>query len=63
MQALALWIHFVGSLRGSEPLAIYILICWGLAVLVVVLTIIIGRFALNFDLNSSEGLYGPVKDL
>lgn len=63
MQAVALWVHFVGWLRGNEPLAIYILICWGLAALVVVLTIIIGRFAVDLDLNSSEGLYGPVKDL
>lgn len=63
MQALALWIHFVGWLRGSEPLVVYIVVCWGLAVLVLVLTIIIASYALDLDLSSSEGLYGPVKDL
>ncbi len=42
---------------------IYIVICWGAAVVIVVVTILIGRFAVNLDLNSSEGLYGPFGDL
>lgn len=63
IQAVALWVHFIGWLNGNEPLAIYIFITWGLAVLVVVATILIGNFAVDLDLNSSEGLYGEVKDL
>jgi hypothetical protein len=62
-QAVALWVHFIGWLQGNEPLAIYLLITWGLAVLVVAATILIGRFAVGLDLASSEGLYGKVKDL
>ena len=63
LQAIALWVHFIGWLHGNEPVALYILITWGLAVLVVVATIVIGSFAVDLDLNSSEGVYGRVKDL
>lgn len=62
-QAIALWAHFVGCTSGSEPLAIYIVVCWGLAILVVVATLLIGRFAANLELASSDGVYGLVKDL
>ena len=63
IQAIALWAHFVGFTSGNEPVVIYIVVCWGAAVVVVVATILIGRFAVNLPLTSSEGLYGPFKDL
>lgn len=63
LQAIALWAHFVGFTSGNEPLVIYIVVCWGAAVIVVVVTILIGHYAVNLDLNTSDGLYGPFKDL
>lgn len=62
-QAVALWAHFVGFTNGNEPLVIYIVLCWVVALVVVVITILIGRFAVGLDLSSSDGLYGPLRDL
>lgn len=55
--------HFIGWLDGHEPLVIYILSCWGAAAVVVVVTILVGRFGVGLELNASDGLYGAVKDL
>lgn len=58
-----MWANFVGCTSGHEPLAIYVIVSWGIAVLVVAITILIGRFAANFELTTSDGLYGVIGDL
>ncbi len=44
-QGVALWVSFMGFTDGREPLIIYVVTSWGLSVVVVVLTLLIGRFA------------------
>lgn len=29
LQAIALWVNFMGFTDGREPLIIYIIVCWG----------------------------------
>ena len=58
-----MWANFIGLTSGREPLVIYMIVGWGLAILVVVGTILIGRFAVGLDLNSTTGLYGKVNGL
>lgn len=58
-----MWANFVGCTSGHEPLAIYVVVSWGLAVLIIAATLLIGRFAANFELGSSDGLYGLIGDL
>lgn len=58
-----MWASFIGLTSGREPVVIYLLVGWGVSILVVVGTILIGRFAVGLDLNSSTGLYGRVNGL
>ena len=57
-QAVALWVNFMGFTDGREPLIIYVIISWGISIIIVVATILIGRFAVplsNTELYSHTG--------
>ncbi len=58
-----MWANFIGLTSGQEPLVVYVVVGWGVAILVVVGTILIGRFAVGMDLASDTGLYGRVNGL
>ena len=60
---MALWVNFIGLTSGDEPLVLYIIISWGISILVVAVTLLVGRFVVGFELNTIDGLYGPVRDL
>lgn len=45
VQAVSLWVSFMGFTDGREPLIVYVLASWGISVVIVVLTILVGRFA------------------
>ena len=60
VQIFSLWMNLMGYTDGKEPLIAYIFISWGLAIAIVVATILISLYALAWEFTM---IYGKVGEL
>lgn len=60
LQVMALWMNLMGLTDGNEPLIVYILVSWGLALAIVVATILVSMFGAA---QSWSEIYGRVGEL